>query len=108
MITQEQLCKHLSQYNGEEVDSLKQVAKITFSGGELLEFINSLPAQIEQFCDFEHHNADVKLIAAAPAMYEALQEITEGKGRYDTDKLKHASNTIEDMIKLAKDAISTI
>jgi hypothetical protein len=47
MITEEQLCKHLSQYNGEEVDSLKQVQKITFSGEELLEFFNSLPFEEE-------------------------------------------------------------
>lgn len=58
--------------------------------------------------DHVYTEADAKLIAAAPAMYEALKEIAEGKGRYDTDKLKHASNTIEDMIKLATDAISTI
>lgn len=58
--------------------------------------------------DHVYTEADAKLIAAAPAMYEALKQIAEGKGRYDTDRLKHASNTIEDMIKLATDAISTI
>jgi len=36
---------------------------------------------------------------------EGLKEIAEGKGRYDTDKLKHASNTIEDMITIAKELI---
>lgn len=35
----------------------------------------------------------------------ALSDISEGKGRYNPDRLTHASNTIEDMVKLAKDAI---
>ena len=43
MITPEQLCVFLSRHDGEEVTDLKQVEKISFSGGELLEFINSLP-----------------------------------------------------------------
>ena len=43
MITAQQLCRALSQFDGEEVTDLKQVTKRTFSGGELLEFINALP-----------------------------------------------------------------
>ena len=50
--------------------------------------------------------ADMKLIAAAPKMLAALIEISEGKGRYNEDKLIHASNTIEDLIQLAKEAIN--
>ena len=38
-------------------------------------------------------------------MKEALEEITKGEGRYDMDHLVHASNTIEDMRKLAKEAL---
>lgn len=41
-------------------------------------------------------------------MYEALQEIAEGKGRYSTNQLLHASNTIEDMKKVAKKAIAKV
>ncbi len=41
MITPEQLCKALTEHDGEEVTDLKQVVKISFSGYELLEFINS-------------------------------------------------------------------
>lgn len=52
MITEKQLCKALSQYNGEEVDSLQQVVKITFSGEELLEFVNSLPSEEEKEADW--------------------------------------------------------
>lgn len=52
MITEKQLCKALSQYNGEEVDSLQQVVKITFSGEELLEFVNSLPSEEEKKGDW--------------------------------------------------------
>ncbi len=38
-------------------------------------------------------------------LLKALKEIAKGGGRYDMDMLKHASNTIEDMITLAKTAI---
>jgi len=55
-------------------------------------------------CNVKEH-ARAKLIAAAPRLLEALTEISEGKGRYDMDKLRHAANTIEDMIKIAKSAI---
>ena len=41
-------------------------------------------------------------------MLEALQDISKGEGRYDMDKLKHASNTIEDMKKLAFEAIEKV
>jgi hypothetical protein len=38
--------------------------------------------------------------------YEAaLIEISKGEGRYDEDRLQHASNTIQDMIALAKEAL---
>ena len=33
---------------------------------------------------------------------EALEEISEGKGAYNMDPLTHASNTIRDMVELAK------
>ena len=36
---------------------------------------------------------------------EALTEISKGKGRYNMDKLTHASNTIDDMKELAINAI---
>jgi len=39
-------------------------------------------------------------------LYEALVEIAKGEGRYDMDRFKHASNTIEDMIAIARKAIS--
>lgn len=38
-------------------------------------------------------------------LIEALKEISQGAGRYDTDQLKHASNTIEDMKQLALEAL---
>ena len=37
---------------------------------------------------------------------KALEEIAEGKGRYNTDPLTHASNTVEDMIALATEALA--
>lgn len=59
MITPEQLCVFLSRHDGEEVTDLKQVAKISFSGGELLEFINSLPQQIELKGGTKYHAKNI-------------------------------------------------
>lgn len=53
----------------------------------------------------EQIEADMQLIAAAPKMLAALIEISKGEGRYNENKLIHASNTIEDMIQLAEEAI---
>jgi len=36
---------------------------------------------------------------------DALTQITYGEGRYNTDQLTHAENTIEDMIGLAEAAL---
>lgn len=47
-----------------------------------------------------------KLKAETRKMREALEEIQEGKGRYSLYRLTHASNTIDDMINLAKQALS--
>ena len=58
--------------------------------------------------DHVYTKEDAALIANAPAMYEALKEITEGKGRFDMDRLNHASNTIEDMKQIAIDVLRTI
>lgn len=35
----------------------------------------------------------------------ALQEISEGRGRYSLDPLTHCGNTVDDMKKLALDAL---
>lgn len=38
-------------------------------------------------------------------LQNALKEIKKGQGRYSKDPLIHAGNTIEDMVKLASDAL---
>ncbi|MBD3180757.1 hypothetical protein GF312_00595 [Candidatus Poribacteria bacterium] len=38
-------------------------------------------------------------------LISALEEIKKGAGAYDMDKLKHASNTIENMKEIAETAI---
>lgn len=39
---------------------------------------------------------------------EALLEISEGKGAYDMDQLKHAANTIENMKRIATIALKEV
>jgi len=36
----------------------------------------------------------------------ALKEIAKGRGRFSTDHHQHATNTIEDMIQVAQDALA--
>ena len=38
-------------------------------------------------------------------LIEALELISEGKGSYDTDPLKHCGNAVRDMIELANKAL---
>ena len=41
-------------------------------------------------------------------MYEALQKIAEGKGRFSRDPLTHCSNTVEDLRQLASEVLAKI
>ncbi len=41
-------------------------------------------------------------------MRVALEEIAKAEGRYNPDQLEHAGNTIEDMQKLATDALARL
>lgn len=41
-------------------------------------------------------------------LISALKEISEGKGRYDMDRLRHCANAVEDMQQLALDSLLKI
>ena len=45
------------------------------------------------------------LQARVDELEDALTQITYGEGRYSSDQLTHAENTIEDMIGLAEAAL---
>lgn len=47
----------------------------------------------------------IKALEENQRLREALQEISEGKGRYDLDRFTHARNTIEDMKEIAVNAL---
>lgn len=49
--------------------------------------------------------ADMYLIAAAPDLLAALEEIAKGAGPFSRDALTHASNTIDYMKEVANAAI---
>jgi hypothetical protein len=51
-------------------------------------------------------DANARLIAAAPSMYEALNEIAKGAGPFNRDPLIHAENTIESMKEIALAALA--
>lgn len=56
--------------------------------------------------DFDQDQANARLIAAAPDMLKALQEIAEGSGAFSSDPLTHAGNCIDKAISLAEAAIA--
>jgi hypothetical protein len=49
-----------------------------------------------------------KLFEERERLRLALEEISEGKGRFSHDPFKHACNTIEDMKEIAKTALGTL
>ena len=44
-LTEEQFCYFITQYEGEVTDNIKQIVLRTFTGEELLEFINYILKQ---------------------------------------------------------------
>ena len=56
--------------------------------------------------DNKKTNKDLEIQTAREGeLLSALKEISKGEGVYSTDKLKHAENTIENMKKIAIDAL---
>ena len=68
------------------------------------EITSSPDAERRYGCVEKEENA--RLMAAAPEMLEALEDIARGAGPYSRDPLTHASNTIEYMVSIAQSAIA--
>jgi hypothetical protein len=61
----------------------------------------------------EYHNANEGcymcwLLARTDSLVEALERIAAGEGRYSRDPLTHATNTVEDMQTIARDALASL
>lgn len=53
----------------------------------------------------EQAEANARLIASAPDLLAALEEIAKGEGAFSLDPLTHAGNTIDNMKEIARAAI---
>lgn len=76
------------------------------TGGILTRSVLADHSNTENLVATIHDESVGAMLAAAPQMLEALKEIAKGEGRFSTDHLKHASNTIDDMKDLATAAIA--
>ena len=60
----------------------------------------------DKLTDYEMLKKDyLKVTTQNAAMLEALREIEKGEGAYSLDPLKHASNTVNNMKRIATKAI---
>lgn len=59
-----------------------------------------------RFDDRGPSKANALLIAAAPDLLEALEQIEKGEGRFSRDSLTHCAKTVEDMKAIAQTAIA--
>lgn len=57
---------------------------------------------------FEGTPKELTVFLLAPDMLEALKEISKGDGEFDRDPLTHAQNCIENMKRIAKEAIGEV
>lgn len=69
--------------------------------------VNSKQGPVAQMFggDGPREKANATLIASAPDMLAALEQIAKGEGPFSTDQLTHASNTIAAMKAAAEKAI---
>lgn len=99
-----------------ELNAIKTISERI--GTQLLYEIQT--ATVEDFDKFSWQNQQGIVISLKEAtiinntlkefenLINVLEEISEGKGRYNQDQLIHAANTVEDLVKLAKDALLKI
>lgn len=106
--------KSLLDMKNERDEALRDVSGLNFLLLEQKDHLNSQATSIERINDviriqkevIEKYKAQLQSAnERADKLVETLKKITEGKGRFNTDPLKHADNCIQDMIALANEAI---
>lgn len=99
---------HTIQSDGIEPEDWKFIAAVTES-----ENAERIVACVNKFAAFTtdqiNEGIDIsKLSRERDELLAALEEISEGKGRYNQDQFEHAKNTIEDMKQIALEAIQKV
>ncbi len=97
------------------LDRCEALTKIEKNYRLLAQSINEDESTCPEGCDSFGHVAECKtgesasiieqLRARVAALSEALEQITKGEGRFSMDHLTHASNTIDDMKAIAREAL---
>lgn len=93
-----------------KVDALERAAHVEVTCPEV-DYLEAIETSKAARADLLAHNtakdAEIARLRAANAgLLAALEEIAKGKGEFSRDQLIHASNTINAMKELARDAIT--
>ena len=62
----------------------------------------------EYICTWSGRSDNARLIASAPELLAALEEIVKREGAFSRDQLTHAGNVIENMATIAEEAIKRV
>lgn len=92
-----------TQYQGLDSNDNEYKYKLLAKGSG--ENLLSLPMDNSYNGQVSVLEANARLMAMSPEMLQALRDISKGEGRFSSDQLEHANNTIYDMKSIAFEII---